>query len=113
MSKLVFAVGVLCLLSSAASACPRGRRSVVKKMPEQVTYACADKEGVFQGLVTVKDTKGHLLSVGKYKNGKPEGVWTVFDGKGHILSHPLYKDGEVVASDTMKDDEAGGPGVED
>lgn len=114
MTRKTFGLGLLLWLAlcAVALACPKGGKKVVHRKADTVLYTCTNSEGHWHGLAVIKDTKGNLLAVGKYRNGKAHGQWTQFN-KGRVVAHPLFDDGVLISKDSMTAEEEGdGQGVD-
>jgi hypothetical protein len=99
MAKLLAVAALLLGLANGASACPKETKSTVQRNRDGVLYGCADKAGVLQGMVVVKDLKGNLQMAGKMKDGRADGTWTVFN-HSHVVGHPQFAQGVLLPDNT-------------
>jgi hypothetical protein len=100
---------VLSLLASSAFACPKGLKKKSMMVSGAKRIGCADPNGKLQGLGFVRDEKGNLLAVGKFKDNLPDGRWTLFAGS-RAVAHPLYVMGTLTDDGKPESDEEGAVG---
>lgn len=86
----------LLLLTSIASACPKGTKRTSRREDGKVYTFCVEKTtGQPHGPVVIKDAKGNLLTAGQYRHGQRAGSWTLIrDGKA--VGYDVYRDGVLV-----------------
>jgi len=96
---------VICLLSRASWACPRGTKSITTKDSKTVSQGCATPKGVFHGPFVIKDHKGRLVLEGKFYYGDADGQWAVYEN-GVLRTRPLYDRGVLISDDSATQEES-------